>query len=510
MPHVITQSCCSDASCTYACPVNCIQPTPDDPDFLTAEMLCVDPTTCVDCGACVSACPVEAIKPERALTEAEIPFLEINRLYHVRRAQAGVVDRPLLARPPARLQVRASAPPPSVAVVGSGPAGLYAADEILTVPGARVTVFERLSEPYGLARFGVAPDHRRTRRISTQFAQIRRSRGLSFELGVDVGTDVTRDELLGRFDAVIYAVGAAADRPLTLPGADLLGVSSATRLVAFYNGHPDAGDATFDLSGPRAVVIGNGNVGLDVARILTTEPDRLAETDIAPAALAALAASELEEVIVTSRRGPEAAAFTLPELLGLASAPGVELCLDPDVDVAGTKLEWLERLPAAVRAGRRRVRLRFGLTPERFLAGPEGGPHLGAVVFSTPDGVTETVPARLALTSIGYRAVPVPGLPFDPESHTVPHAAGRVIDPTTGAPLPGTYVTGWIKRGPSGFLGTNRSDAQETVRSLIEDHNAGRLGGRQPGGSTGVPVAPNGDNRERAPMSAPVRSSRHA
>jgi ferredoxin--NADP+ reductase len=493
MTHVVTQSCCSDASCTYACPVNCIQPTPDDPDFLLAEMLHIDAASCVDCGACVSACPVQAIKPASALTEAELPFLDINRLYHEEQRQAGKV-RALLAKPPARLQVRAHQRPLRVAVIGSGPSGLYAADEVLTIPRAEVTVFERLSEPYGLARFGVAPDHRRTRRISGQFEQIRQARGLKFELGVDVGVDVTREELLTRFDAVIYAVGAASDRRLEIPGAELAGVDTATRFVAWYNGHPDFADVSFDLSHPRAVVVGNGNVGLDVARILSTDPDRLAETDISPRALATLRASQVQEVLITARRGPHEAAFTLPELLGLASAPGVELVVDPAVatKVEGSKLAWLARLSDASRAGRRRVVLRFHLAPERVLGAD--GAMTGVEFAHTADGDAETIDAGLLLTSIGYGGAPVPGLPFDAASRTVPNRQGRVIDPASGEPIPGTYVTGWIKRGPSGFLGTNRSDSQETVRMLVEDFNGGLLASRR-------------DPRIEAPHpAAPVRS----
>jgi ferredoxin--NADP+ reductase len=482
MPHVITQSCCSDASCTYACPVNCIHPTPDEPEFASAEMLYIDPLSCVDCGACVSACPVSAIKTDRALTEAELPYLEINRAFHEARRSSGQPRR-VLARPPDRLMVRRHDSPLKVAIVGSGPSGLYGADEVLTIPGAEVTIFERLTEPYGLARFGVAPDHRRTRRISSQFGQIRRARGLAFELGVDVGVDVTREQLLERHDAVIYAVGAAADRRLEIPGVELAGVSSATRFVAWYNGHPDFDGRSFDLSHRRAIVIGNGNVGLDVARMLSTDPDRLAETDISAPALVTLRASRVEEEVITSRRGPREAAFTLPELLGLASAPGVELVWDNALDVAGSKLDWVAKLSPRVRAGTRRVRLEFGLAPDRVLGAP--GPMTG--VRFTPAGagpmsgaVEPLIEAGLLLTSIGYAGRPVAGLPFDSVSHTVPNRRGRVVNPDTGEPMRGTYVTGWIKRGPTGFLGTNRSDSQETVRSLVEDFNQGRLGRGSP------------------------------
>jgi ferredoxin--NADP+ reductase len=273
------------------------------------------------------------------------------------------------------------------------------------------------------------------------------------------------------------------------------GVGSATDFVAWYNGHPDFSHRTFDLSHDRAVVVGNGNVGLDVARILTTDPDRLAETDIARPALAALRASRVREVVITGRRGPGEGAFTLPELLGIASAPGVELVIDPTVsaEIEDSKLAWLSRLSDASRAGSRRVQLRFHLAPERVHG--DAGRMTGVEFAHTQAGGThETIAAGLLLTSIGYGGTPVTDLPFDAASRTVPNDRGRVMDPLSGAPVPGTYVTGWIKRGPSGFLGTNRSDSQETVRMLVDDFNGGRLG-----------MAP-ADHPRGAPGVAPVRS----
>jgi ferredoxin/flavodoxin---NADP+ reductase len=499
VPHVITQSCCSDASCVYACPVNCIQPTPDDPGFLAAEMLHIDPVTCVDCGACVNACPVGAIKPHKTLTEAEQPYLQINRDYF-----SAPRPRPLLARPPARLQVRAGREPLRVAVVGSGPAAMYAADEVLTIPGAQVDVYERLDEPYGLARFGVAPDHRLTRQVTRQLDVIAAQPGLRLHLSTEVGTDITHRQLLGSHHAVIYAVGAAADKPLGIPGAEL--AASATQFVAWYNGHPEHADRDFDLSQPRLVVIGNGNVALDVARILTADPDALADTDIAPHALAALRSSRVQEVVIAARRGPEHSAFTLPELVGLAAVPGVDLLTErgdfagpgagnhtgPHPDPGATaalataipgddlKLAMLHGLPHAdtlpgTAASRRRIRLRYGLTPVRVT----GSDRATGVEFDR-----ETLAAGTVLTSIGYRGVPLPQLPFDELAGTIPNTAGRVIDPRSGEPVPGTYVAGWIKRGPSGFIGTNRSCAQETVRALVEDFSAGRLGSER---FTGAP-----------------------
>ena len=454
MAHVVTQSCVGDGSCVYTCPVNCIQPTPDDPAFELAEMLHIDPLACVDCGACVSACPVDAIRPHTRLADGEQPFVQINAAYHDTPRR-----RPPLApvRPP--LVVRHRDDALRVAIVGSGPASMYAAEEVLTIPGARVSVYERLKVPYGLARAGVAPDHRRTRRISRQLDRIRSHPRLSMHLGVEVGRDVTHDDLLATHHAVVYGVGAASERRLAIPGADGPRVVSATEFVGWYNGHPDHANRVFDLSHPRVVVVGNGNVALDVARILTIDPGVLAATEISAGALAALRASRVEEVVVAGRRGPEHAAFTLPELVGLTGTPGVsvgvhatELVTAPAGDA---KLDLLRTLNAPARTGRR-ITLRFGLPPVQV--------HDGAVEF---DG--ETIDAGLVITSIGYRGLPVPGLPFDSDSGTVPNTDGRV-DGASGA-----YVVGWIKRGPSGFIGTNKMCAQDTVAALVDDYNAGAL-----------------------------------
>lgn len=502
MPHVVTQSCVGDGSCVFACPVNCIQPTPDDPAFELAEMLHIDPVTCVDCGACLSACPVDAIKPHTQLTAGEEAFALVNATYHRTDRR-----RALLAPVRPRLQVRDRGEPLRVAIVGSGPAAMYAADELLTIPGAQVSVYERLPLPDGLVRSGVAPDHRRTRRISRQFEQIRQHPALTVHLGVEVGRDVTHDELLAGHHAVIYAVGAARDRRLEIPGADLPGAISATDLVAWYNGHPDHADRTVDLSHRRAVVIGNGNVALDVARMLTVDPETLADTEIAPAALAALRASRVEEVVIAARRGPAQSAFTLPELIGLSATPGVALQVRPEelaaapADDGDQKLELLRGLPAAAGAGRR-ITLRYGLAPASVL----GSGAVEAVAFerTTVDpagavagtGETETIGAGLLVTSIGYRGTPVAGLPFDAAAGTIPNDDGRVADPATGAGIPGTYVVGWIKRGSTGFIGTNKGCSQETVATLVADYNDGLL--PTPAASAATPPAPPATLRTRA------------
>lgn len=490
MPHVVTQSCCSDGSCVFACPVNCIHPTPDEPDFLTAEMLHIDPAACVDCGACVSACPVDAIAPQSRLRPDQQIFVPINAAYY---ADDDATMRPWLAPvTPAPVVTDRGL---RVAIVGSGPAAMYAADELLTQPGVRVNIFDRLPVPYGLVRSGVAPDHPKTKRVTELFDTIARQDGLEFYLNVEVGRDISHRELLDHHHAVIYAYGAATDRPLNIPGADLPGSSSATDFVAWVNGHPDYRDWSVDLSHRRAVIIGNGNVALDVARILTADPDSLATTDISDVALAALRGSRVEEVVIVGRRGPAQSAFTLPELIGMSTYPDATVTVSgsdrdlvaaavagaADGDRAAT-LEVLSTLAAAAEPGRREISLRYLLSPTEVL----GSSSVTGVRFveNAIDPATGTITATdrtvgldagLVLRSIGYRGRPLPGVPFDPDRGIVPNVGGRALDRVGGTPEPGVYVVGWIKRGPSGFIGTNKSCSQETVGALVDDFNSGAL-----------------------------------
>lgn len=501
MPHVVTQSCCSDGSCVFACPVNCIHPTPDEPDFLTAEMLHIDPKACVDCGACVSACPVDAIAPQSRLRPDQQIFIPINAAYY---ADDDASTRPWLAPVTPAPEVRDRGL--RVAIVGSGPAAMYAADELLTQPGVRVNVFDRLPVPYGLVRSGVAPDHPKTKRVTDLFDTIAGQDGLEFYLNVEVGRDITPAELLEHHHAVIYAHGAATDRPLDVPGADLPGSASATEFIAWVNGHPDYRDWSVDLSHRRAVIIGNGNVALDVARMLTADPDHLATTDISDVALAALRRSRIEEVVIVGRRGPAQSAFTLPELIGLSNYADATVTLAGDdrelvakaaVDAEGevaAKLEVLSGAAEAAEPGRRAINLRYLLSPAEVLGsvgadgvGPTDGSttgvrgvrfvvnaidHAGAV---TATDRTVDLDAGLVLRSIGYRGRPLAGVPFDPDRGVIPTIGGRVLDGVAGAPVAGLYAVGWIKRGPSGFIGTNKSCSQETVGALVDDFNSGRL-----------------------------------
>lgn len=458
MPYVVTQSCCSDAACVVACPVNAIHPAPGEPGFAEAEMLYVDPVTCVDCGACATACPVDALLPHTKLTDAQLPFVQINADYYKEHPHA---DRPPLAlveppRPSATNSLR-------VAVVGAGPAGLYAADELLKLPGVEVDVFDRLPTPHGLARFGVAPDHQKTRQVVELFAKIEREPGFRYRLGVEVGADITLEELRSSYSAVVYAVGAATDRRLGIPGEELPGSLSATDVVGWYNGHPERTTLPVPVDTDRAVVIGNGNVALDVARILTADPDRLAGTDIAAHALLALRRSSIREVVVIGRRGPADAAFTLPELIGLAAIEGLDVVVEGEVAVSSEKTRILADLASRPRTpGARRIVLRFHTSPVRVV----GTDRATGLEVTGPRG-EEVIEAGLVLRAIGYRALPVAGLPFDDDRALVPNDAGRVE--------PGVYVVGWIKRGATGFLGTNKSCARETVCTLLDDLDAGLL-----------------------------------
>src|SRR6202012_6024380 len=321
----ITQSGCSAGSCVYACPVNCIHPSPDEPGFASAEMLYIDPVACVDCGACVRARPVGAIAPDARLTTEQLQFIELNAVFY----EAAHSSRPAGEKLPPTSKLAPVIPAPevhaqhggplTVAIVGSGPAAMYAADELLTQHGVRVNVFEKLPTPYGLVRAGVAPDHQTTKRVTALFDRIAQRREFRFFLNVEVGTHLSHDDLLAHHHAVIYAVGAPNDRRLDIDGMGMPGTGTATELVAWINGHPDFTELPVDLSHERVVVVGNGNVALDVARVLTTDPDDLARTDISDHALKVLRDSAVREVVIAARRGPAHSAFTLPELIGLTA-----------------------------------------------------------------------------------------------------------------------------------------------------------------------------------------------
>ncbi|WP_405939932.1 FAD-dependent oxidoreductase [Streptomyces sp. NBC_00726] len=482
MTYAITQTCCNDATCVAVCPVNCIHPTPEEPDFGRTEMLYVDPQTCIDCGACADACPVDAIFPVDSLFGARKEYAGINAAYYAGREPEPVAGPNFHAwgAPSFERSLPSDFAPIRVAVVGTGPAGMYAAEDLLLHTNAEVTLIDRLPVAGGLVRYGVAPDHPGTKGVGETFARFHAHPRVRMHLGVEVGTHIAAAELAAHHDAVIYAVGAGADRRLSIPGEDLPSSIAATSFVSWYNAHPEVAPDAVDLSrAERVVVAGNGNVALDVARILVTDPAGLAGTDIADHALAALRGSGVREVVLLGRRGPEDAACTSSELLALKHLPGVELVVDDHDPRIGPAIEdAAPGGPAAVLRGVRRESVDWTRPPAegrrivlRFHSAPveiTGRDDVDGVRV-TADGGESAIPARLFLRAIGYRGLPVPGLPFDEATGTVPHEGGRV------AGRPGTYVVGWIKRGPSGGIGANRTCAAETVGTLLADAVAGAL-----------------------------------
>lgn len=496
MAFVITQRCCNDASCVDMCPVDCIRPSPGHPDFATTEMLYIHPGACIDCGACVPACPVSAIRYEEDLPDPLKRYKEINAAYfdrHPLHADAALFQEP--HRPSEKVGTM------RVAIVGAGPAACYAADELLARMDVEVEMFERLPTPYGLIRAGVAPDHADTKRVASVFEPRFVTDTFDFHLNVEVGKHVTHEEIMRHHHAVIYAVGAFEERRLDIAGEDLPGSHPASDFVAWYNGHPDYADIEFDLSGERAIVVGNGNVALDVARILMLGTDELLRTDIADNALDTLQRSNIREVVLLGRRGPLQAAYSSSEFLALGYLPGVDIVVeerDLDVDPASRALlEDPEVEPALalkmeiarefasmpVDPGNKRIVFRYLVSPAEILGADrvEGIRmtknelvEIDCTLQAVPTDQTEKLDTSLVLRSTGFRGQRLPDLPFDERRGVVPNEHGRVVG-DDGRPLTGVYVAGWIKRGTTGTIGTNKHCARETITSLIDDFMSGRL-----------------------------------
>lgn len=386
--------------------------------------------------------------------------------------------------------------PLRVAIVGSGPSGLYAAVELLKKnPGAQVEMFDRLPILGGLARFGVAPDHAVRRRVTAVYERLALASGrYRFHGNVEIGRHLSHQDLLAHHHAVVYSSGAASDRRLGIGGEDLKGSHAATEFVAWYNGHPDFRDRSFDLSTERAIVVGNGNVALDIARVLLLSTDKLRATDIADHALTVLASSKVREVVVLGRRGPAQAAFTAPELLELESLDDVDIVVEGSVGALARQVrpEHALRLQLIDEYARRgvlgrpkRLLLRFLTSPVeilgqerveglRVVSNSLAAQNDGVIVAKPMDSVG-IIPAGLVFRSVGYRANAVADLPFDEARAVLPNELGRVVDPATRQPLTGTYVAGWLKRGPSGGIGANKVCSRQTVAALLEDAAAGRL-----------------------------------
>jgi ferredoxin--NADP+ reductase len=414
---------------------------------------------------------------------------------------------------------------PRAVIVGAGPSGFYAADQLLGA-GFEVDVLDALPTPFGLVRAGVAPDHPKIKAVIRVYEKTAKKEGFRFFGGVVLGRDVTRAELLERYHVVLYALGTSDDNRLGIPGEDRPGVHGATQFVGWYNGHPDAADHEYDLSVQRAVVIGNGNVAIDVARMLVLHPDELSPTDTADHAIEVLAESQVSEVVLLGRRGPAQAAFTNPELRELADLQraGVEVDVT-DLELDEHSAKWLEEeaditsrknveilrdyAAGGPKDASHKIVLRFLRSPVEILGEGERGPVTGIRIVrneiqrtedgglrAVATGDEEVIECGLVLRSIGYRGRPVDDVPFDERRGLIRNTGGRVCA-ESGDAHRGEYVVGWIKRGPSGVIGTNKKDAADTVARILEDRE---------GGALNTPAAPDADDiaafyAERAPDS---------
>lgn len=394
--------------------------------------------------------------------------------------------------------------PLRVAIIGSGPSGFYAAEHILGQDDINVQVdmFDRLPTPFGLVRAGVAPDHPKIKSVTRVYDKIAQHPDFRFRGNVEFGTDLEYEDLLEYFHAVIFCVGARSDRRLGIPREYLPGSHGASDFVGWYNASPDQRNLTFDFSGDNVVVVGNGNVAMDVARVLMLPPDELAATDIGGHALRALSQNKVRQVTILGRRGPAQAAFTYRELKELADRDDIDVVVDPadmvldphslhDTEQAPDRgrdqvLDLLRELSERPSRGHdRRIVFRFLVSPVEILGKDRvtGVEVVGNELYRGNNGELraratderEVIPADVVFRAIGYQGVALPGVPFDPITATIPNDRGRVIDPLTGQARPGEYVAGWIKRGPNGIIGTNKPDAQETVEALVEDVRDQRL-----------------------------------
>lgn len=416
MSYAISGECCSDASCVAVCPMNSIHPAPGEPGFGTGASLFIDPRTCIDCGACADICPVDAAQP---VDQAAPEDVRRNAEYFAEREPLEATD--LDSWEPPSYEVWGGGPR-RVLVVGAGPAGIYATRELLLRTTAEVTLADRFDTVGGLVRYGVAPDHPRTKQIIDTFERLIQHPRVRWRPRTDAASLLNRQPVVpgsgrsGGFDAVVHAVGARRSRRLGIAGEDA--ACTAEDFVAWYNGRPGAVAPT-DLVGPRAVVVGNGNVALDVARVLLSDEEQLRGMDVSPEVRRVLAASGVKQVVLVGRRGPDEAAYTQSAFQELRAA-------------VGDRVEF------------------------RYHARPTAWTGEGLVLDSG-----ETIAAGNLFTAIGFEGRPVDGLPFDPDRGIVPNVRGAVVD------RPGHYVAGWIKRGARGGIGVNKACAQETVMTLV-------------------------------------------
>ena len=388
--------------------------------------------------------------------------------------------------------------PLRVAIIGAGPTGFYAADHLFRHKETAIDVdmYDRLPTPFGLVRGGVAPDHQKIKSVTKAYDRTAANPRFRFYGYVEFGTDIALDDLRDHYHQVIFTTGAQTDRSLGIPGEDLEGSHAATEFVAWYNGHPDYRDCKFDLSQERAAVVGVGNVAVDVARILCRTPEELAETDIADYAEKELRGSEIKEVYMLGRRGPAQAAFTNPEIKELGEMPGADIVVLPEeaeLDALSKqsveedkstvrKVEILQEYAARKESGKSRsLILRFLVSPVELIGNDAGEIASMKIVknelYATETGTLrprateafEELPVGLVFRSVGYRGVPLPGVPFHEKWGVILNEKGRVIEPESKKPATGLYTAGWVKRGPSGVIGTNKPDALETVNCMMED-----------------------------------------
>ena len=387
--------------------------------------------------------------------------------------------------------------PLRIAIIGAGPAGLYAAEALLKQRDIvlKIDLFNHFPTPFGLVRYGVAPDHQSIKAVTRVFDRVLADPRVRFFGNVTYGADIHHQDLKQFYDQIIYAIGAQADRRMGISGEDLPNSLSATAFVGWYNGHPDYRNLSVDLSCERAIVVGNGNVAMDVARMLVISPDVLAKTDIADHALEKLRASKVREVVILGRRGPVQSSFTNPELKELGKLAGVDVIVNPrDLELDPISMSALEGNHAALanlkclhqyadyseRSAPRRITLRFLVSPVEII-GKDGGvaavrivqnelvADANGVLRAQACGESEICEAGLVLRSVGYRCLPIEGVPFDHATSTMSNRAGRIVDPTTGEAVPGEYVVGWAKRGPSGLIGNNKPDSVASVEAMIAD-----------------------------------------
>lgn len=482
MAYVVTQNCIGNkhTSCVDVCPVEAFREAP--------EMLFIDPNVCIDCNACVSACPEGAIFPQILVPANQHSFIALNA--------EEAKTRPII-RESLQASQHATSPlaqlPGRFAIVGSGPSGFYAAEALMKqMPAAHIDMYERLPTPFGLVRYGVAPDHPRIKSVTAGFERLAESPNFHFYGNIHIGRDLSSAELRQHYHGVIYATGGSQSRPLNLPGADSGNIFGSSNFVGWYNGHPDEVSLTPDLTGPGAVVIGMGNVALDIARLLVLPHQQLAKTDIADAALQALATSGIEEVCLLARRGPAQAAFTPKELEQLMALPGLQLRVDPaDLELDATtereleqpefatarqNLSLLREIAKRPQGEGKRIRFMFYTSPTGFSANQGQVKSVQAQrtelvrndqgkLVARPADQTLDIPASLVVHAIGYQGSAIDELPFDAARGVIQHQQGRI----SSSPKQRDYVAGWIKRGASGVIGSNRQCAAESVQRLLDD-----------------------------------------